>query len=33
MGSFNAAHPGLIKTFGSAALGIALAEMAQSHRG
>jgi hypothetical protein len=33
MSAFYAEHPGLIKTLGSAALTIALAKMAESHRG
>ncbi|WP_428423077.1 hypothetical protein [Methylibium sp.] len=33
MSGFYAEHPGLIKTLGSAALTIALAKMAQNHRG
>jgi hypothetical protein len=33
MSSFYAEHPGLVKTLGSAALTIALAKMAESHRG
>ena len=33
MSSFYAEHPGLVKTLGSAALTLALAKMADSHRG